>query len=63
MTEHHDTDQGMRIISYLVSGLVLYGGIGWALDWWFKTSFWLPTGLLVGVALGMYLVIKRFGRP
>ncbi|HBX81547.1 MAG TPA: hypothetical protein DEG88_14935 [Propionibacteriaceae bacterium] len=53
----------MRIISYLVSGLVLYGGIGWALDWWFKTSFWLPTGLLVGVALGMYLVIKRFGRP
>jgi F0F1-type ATP synthase assembly protein I len=39
-----------------------YGGIGWALDWWFHTSWWLPVGLILGTALGVYLVIVKYGR-
>lgn len=46
---------------YLISGPALYGGLGWLLDRYLETSFLLPIGLLVGIALALYLVIKRFG--
>lgn len=61
MTEQRDADQGFRILSYLVSGLLLYGGLGWLVDRWLNTTLWLPIGLLLGAVLGVYLVIKRFG--
>lgn len=56
-----DMNQGMRVLSYLISGIGLYGLIGWAGDHWLGTSFLLPVGLVVGAGLAMYLVIKRFG--
>ncbi|MFZ1385567.1 MAG: AtpZ/AtpI family protein [Propionicimonas sp.] len=62
MGEHGGTDQGLRIISILISGLLLYGGVGWVLDRWLQTSWWLPIGLIVGVIAGIYLVIMKFGR-
>ncbi|QLQ17304.1 MAG: AtpZ/AtpI family protein [Micropruina sp.] len=52
----------MTIISYLVAGLLLYGGIGWLLDWWLKTGFFFPTGIIVGAVAGMYVIIRRYGR-
>ncbi|MGB7962283.1 MAG: AtpZ/AtpI family protein [Propionicimonas sp.] len=62
MGEQGGMDQGLRVISILISGLVLYGGLGWVLDRWLQTSWWLPTGLIVGVIAGIYLVIVKFGR-
>lgn len=47
---------------YLVSGPVLYGGLGWLLDRWLTTSFLLPVGLIFGSLLGMYLVIAKYTR-
>lgn len=56
-----EMNQGMRVLSYLVAGIALYGGIGWAADHWLGTRFLLPTGLVVGAALSMYMIIKQFG--
>jgi F0F1-type ATP synthase assembly protein I len=54
-------NQGMRVLSYLIAGIGLYGAAGWAGDHWLGTAFLLPVGLVVGAGLAMYMVIKRFG--
>ena len=52
-------DQGMRVLSYLISGVLFYGALGWVGDHFLGTSFLLPVGILVGAGLGIYLTIKR----
>ncbi len=52
-------DQGMRALSYLISGVLLYGALGWVADHFLHTSFLLPVGIVVGAGLGVYLTIKR----
>lgn len=52
-------NEGYRIISYLVAGLIFYGGLGWLADAWLNTRFLLPIGIVVGMALSLYIVIKR----
>ncbi|WP_041442377.1 AtpZ/AtpI family protein [Thermomonospora curvata] len=50
------------IPSYLLSGMAVYGGIGWLLDRWLGTSALLPIGILVGLGLALYMVYLRYGR-
>lgn len=53
----------MALISYLISGIVVYGGVGWLLDRWLGfASLFLPIGLVLGVAAGGYLGYMRFLR-
>jgi len=53
----------MALISYLVSGIVVYGGIGWLLDRWLDFhSLFFPIGVVLGVAAGGYLGYMRFLR-
>ncbi len=47
----------------LIGGFVVWGGIGWLLDRWLNTHFLTPVGLIVGMALGIYAVVARYGRP
>jgi ATP synthase protein I len=54
-------NQGMQVLSYLISGVVLYGGLGWLGDHFLGTGFLLPIGIVLGAAFGIYLVVKRFG--
>lgn len=49
-------------VSYLISGVGIYGGAGWLLDRWLGTTFFVMLGLLLGAALGVYVVYVRFGR-
>jgi hypothetical protein len=42
---------------------VVFGGVGWLLDHWWDTRLMTPTGLVIGMALGIYAVVMRFGRP
>jgi ATP synthase protein I len=50
------------IFGYLLSGLLIWGGIGWAVDKWLGTHFFLLGGMLLGVGASLYLVWLRFGR-
>lgn len=51
----------MVVLSYVLAGIVLYGGLGWLGDRYFDTSWLLPLGLILGMALSIYMVIKRYG--
>jgi F0F1-type ATP synthase assembly protein I len=55
-------DQGLRVLSYLISGVLLYGMLGWLGDHYFGTRFLVPIGIVVGAAFGVYVIIRRFGR-
>ena len=58
--DHQGMNQGMQVLSYLISGVVLYGGLGWLGDHYLGTGFLLPVGIVLGAAFGIYLVLKRF---
>jgi ATP synthase protein I len=55
-------NQGMRVLSYLIGGVVLYGLLGWVGDRFFHTTFLLPVGIVGGAALAIFVIIRRFGR-
>ena len=50
-------------MSTLIAGFAVWGGIGWLLDQWWGTRLMTPIGLLIGMALGIYAVVARHGRP
>jgi hypothetical protein len=56
-------DEGWAVLSTLISGFVVFGGIGWLLDQWWGTRLMTPIGLVVGMSLGIYAVVMQFGRP
>ena len=54
---------GWQIISYLVAGMLLYGGLGWLIARWTgMPAALLPVGILVGLVLALVLVVLRYGR-
>ena len=55
------TDDGMLVLSYLLSGIIFYGGLGWVGDYFLNTSWMLPLGLILGLVTSLYLIIKRYG--
>lgn len=54
--------EGLRVLSYLLGGLAFYGGLGWLGDRHFDTSWMLPTGMVLGMAGAVYLIIRRYGQ-
>jgi ATP synthase protein I len=55
-------NHGMRVLSYLIGGVVLYGLLGWVGDRYLHTSFLLPVGIVGGAGLAIYVIIRRFGQ-
>ncbi|QNN51961.1 AtpZ/AtpI family protein [Nocardioides mesophilus] len=60
-----DTPQGdpWHAFGYLVSGVLMYGVLGWLADRWLGTSFVVVVGILFGAGLGIYMTFARFNRP
>lgn len=56
------TNAAWSIPSYILSGMAVYGGVGWLLDRWLGLSALFPIGILVGLGLALYLVYHRYGR-
>jgi ATP synthase protein I len=55
---------GWTVFSYLLSGMIFYGGIGWVIGHWvWHSSLFFPLGMLLGLLLAIILVFYRFGRP
>ena len=50
---------GYRILSYMIGGMILYGGIGWLIGHWTGLTFLFPVGMLLGLGLGIGLIIFR----
>jgi hypothetical protein len=48
-------------VSYLITGPVMFGAIGWGLDAWLGTSWLVAVGIVGGMALSLYLVWFRYG--
>ena len=53
---------GWAVVSYLIGGMVLYGGIGWLIGRWMHIAVLFPVGMLLGMGLALALVILRFTR-
>jgi F0F1-type ATP synthase assembly protein I len=53
------------VASYgLIGAILLFGGIGYGIDRWQSTSPWfLLAGLLVGIVLGFYTLVKTVRHP
>jgi ATP synthase protein I len=55
-------DQAYTALGYLISGMLIWGFVGWLVDRWLHlggiaTAF----GVVIGMGLGVYLVVKRLG--
>ena len=48
---------------YIVSGVAVYGVLGWLADRWLGTTFLVAIGICVGAAFGIYMTFSRFNTP
>jgi ATP synthase protein I len=54
---------GWSVFSYLISGLLAYGGIGWVIGHFTHVSLLFPIGMLVGLAISTGWIVYKYGRP
>src|SRR3954449_9054465 len=56
-------DTGWAIIGTMLSGMAVWGGAGWLLDWWLDIKVFLPVGIILGMAVSIYMVVVKYGGP
>ena len=61
--DHGPRGDPWSAFGYLVSGVFVYGLIGWLLDRWLGTTFLVAVGILLGAVLGTYQTWARFRIP
>jgi ATP synthase protein I len=54
--------EGWEVVSYLVSGMLAYGGIGWLIGRAVHLGLLFPIGMGVGLVIALGWVIYRNGR-
>jgi ATP synthase protein I len=61
-SEPLNSGSGMAVISYLITGIVVWGGVGWLIDSWLGTKgIAASIGAILGAAAGVYLIVRRLG--
>ncbi|GAB1820682.1 hypothetical protein FDA94_06870 [Herbidospora galbida] len=55
-------DAAWSVPSYLLSGMLLWGGLGWLLSHWTGVHAFIPIGVVIGVGLACWLVYLKHGR-
>jgi len=53
---------GWSVFGYLISGMAFYGGLGWLIGHWTHIALIFPLGMLVGLGVGVFAVIYKYGR-
>lgn len=53
---------GWEILSYLLSGMTVYGGVGWVIGHFTHIQIFFPIGMVIGLAISLGWVVYRFGR-
>ena len=64
MQDNLDRDEGRILASYaLIGAILLFGAIGYAVDWWVGSSpSFLLRGLLLGIFIGFAQLVTRSRR-
>jgi len=54
--------QAWDVIGTLLSGILVWGGVGYALDRWlgFERYLFLPIGMILGVSVSLFVLYRRF---
>lgn len=60
---HSGGNAGWSLFGYLISGMAVYGGLGWLIGHWTGLSFLFPAGLFLGLAAAILLIVLKYGRP
>jgi F0F1-type ATP synthase assembly protein I len=55
------SDIGWGITGTLLSGIIVWGGVGLALDRWWGTRFVVLIGVILGLTVAIYLVVVKYG--
>ena len=45
----------------MLSGIIVWGGVGWLLDRWWETRFLTLVGVILGLTVAIYLVVVKYG--
>ena len=53
---------GWEVFSYLIAGMVAYGGLGWVIGHFTRIQILFPIGLLVGLAISLCWIVFKYGR-
>jgi F0F1-type ATP synthase assembly protein I len=53
---------GWAVLATLISGMLVWGGVGWLVDWWLGTHFALPIGLVLGMAGSIFLIVRKYSK-
>jgi hypothetical protein len=56
-----ESDSAWRSVAYLLTGPLVYGGLGYLADLWLGTSWLVGVGIVGGMALSLYLIWFRYG--
>lgn len=52
---------GATVLAYLITGPLLFGGMGWLLDRWLGTTVCVAVGVVIGMGLSLYTIWLRYG--
>jgi ATP synthase protein I len=53
---------GWEVFSYLIAGMLAYGGIGWVIGHFTHVQILFPIGMLVGLAISLGWIVHKYGR-
>jgi ATP synthase protein I len=53
---------GWRVLSYMLGGMVLYGGLGWLVGHWTGITILFPLGMILGIVLSIVMIAFRYSR-
>jgi F0F1-type ATP synthase assembly protein I len=45
----------------MLSGILVWGGVGWLLDRWLETRFFILVGTILGLTVAIYLIVVKYG--
>ena len=59
-TRKSTSDDPWAIFGRLVSGILIYGGLGWLFGSWLnKVEVFVAAGVILGISLALYMTFKQ----
>ncbi len=52
---------GSTVLAYLITGPLLFGGLGWMVDRWLGVTLFIALGIVGGMGLSLYTIWLRYG--